>query len=330
MRISSWISIQILLAAGICAAQDPAPSAPVASKMLTEFHVRYINGKNVYIDGGRNAGLAEGTKLVLKQDPTRQDKDTSNAALEPGVIARLSVVAVASTSAVCEVGVSMRDLAAGDAVSLPDAEVEKLVQKNTLGNTRQFPIVISFSEGDPLDEEVRATLPRPPLPEVNQLRGRIGFDFSTIRQLGQGGGAVSNEYGMVFRDDFTRIFATHWNLNGYWRGNFRTSSSPTQPSLQDLINRTYLMAMTYVNPGSRWTAGVGRLYLPWASSLETIDGTYVGRQVATSSFLGVFAGPLQIQLRGITIPNGELAEPSLMSMEEATNTSGSQARLAVV
>ncbi len=58
-------------------------------------------------------------------------------------------------------------------------------KRDALGNTRQYPMVISFSEGDPLDEEVRDAIPRPPLPEVNQIRGRIGFDVSTIQQLGQ-------------------------------------------------------------------------------------------------------------------------------------------------
>jgi hypothetical protein len=163
------------------------------------------------------------------------------------------------------------------------------VEKNTLGNTRKYPMVFSFSEGDPLDEEVREALPRPPLPEVNQMRGRIGFDVSTIRQLGQGGGS-SNSYGMVFRADFTRIFGTHFNLNGYWRGNLRTSSGPSQTSLQDLINRTYLMSLTYVNPDSHWTGGVGRLYLPWASSLEAIDGAYVARQSGSRTVTGIFAG----------------------------------------
>ena len=243
----------------------------------------------MYIDGGRNAGLAEGTKLVLKQDPSKAEADNTNSALEPGVVAKLNVVAVASTSAVCEVVASTRDLVAGDTVSLPDAEVEKIVAKNTLGNTRQYPMVISFNEGDPLDEEVREKLPRPPLPEVNQLRGRIGFDVSTIRQIGQGGG-TSNSYGVVFRADFTRIFGTHWNLNGYWRGNLRTNSAASQQTLQDLINRTYLMNLTYVNPDSHWTAGIGRLYLPWASSLEAIDGAYVGRQFSSHSVLGIFAG----------------------------------------
>ena len=285
--------LAVLILAPLCGAQqqesEPSATPTAAVPIRTSFHVRYISGTNVYIDAGRDAGLAEGTKLVLKQDPSKSEADTTNAAVEPGVVAKLTIVAVASTSAVCEVQSSTRDLTAGDIVSLPDAEVEKLVAKNTLGNTRKYPMVISFTEGDPLDEEVRAALPRPPLPEVNQIRGRIGFDVSTIRQIGQGGG-TSNSYGMVFRADFTRIFGTHWNLNGYWRGNLQTNSAASQQTLQDLINRTYLMNLTYINPDSHWTAGIGRLYLPWASSLEAIDGTYVGRQFGSHTVTGIFAG----------------------------------------
>ena len=283
----------LLLIPSCCAAQEPAASMAVAptpaTPMRTDFHVRYISGSNVYIDGGRDAGLAEGTRLVLKQDPAKPAKAGVEAALEPGVIARLAVVAVASTSAVCEVEAKARDLVEGDVVSLPDAEVDKLVEKNTLGNTRQYPMVITFSEGDPLDEEVRDIIPRPALPEVNQVRGRIGFDLSRINQLGQGG-STSTEFGMIFRADFTRIFGSHWNLNGYWRGSLQTGATVSQPTLQDLINRTYLMSLTYINPKSHWTAGIGRLYLPWASSLETIDGGYVGRQFTPNTVTGIFAG----------------------------------------
>ena len=287
----------ILLVPMVSAAQQPAPdsAAPTAiepvvpAPVRTAFHVRYVSGLNVYIDGGRNAGLAEGTKLVLKQDPTRPAKDGEEAALEPGVIAKLTVVSVASTSAVCEVVATKREIAAGDVVSLPDSEVEKLVEKNTLGNTRKYPMVVTFSEGDPLDEEVRDALPRPPLPEVNQVRGRIGFDMSMINQLGQGS-STSTSYGMIFRADFSRILGTHWNLNGYWRGSRQSSSAPAQQTLQNLLNRTYLMSFAYINPGSHWTAGIGRLYLPWASSLETIDGGYVGRQFSSNTVTGIFAG----------------------------------------
>jgi len=303
----------ILLVLPVCAAQQAtAPTSetpPVATSATvpsrTQFHVRYISGTDVYIDGGRDAGLAEGTKLVLKQDPTKPSTDKAEAALEPGIIAKLTVVSVASTSAVCEVQAKARELVEGDAVSLPDSEIEKLVEKNTIGNTRRYPMVVTFSQGDPLDEEVREAIPHPPLPEVNQMRGRIGFDTSMIQQLGQGGSTTS-EYGMVVRADFTRLFGSHWNLIGYWRGSLQKGSTPSQPTLQDTINRTYLMSMTYINPQGHWTAGIGRLYLPWASSLETIDGGYVGRQFSSKTVTGVFAGSTPDPTSWTYNPNGKI------------------------
>jgi hypothetical protein len=255
--------------------------------MHTEFHVKYVNGNNVYIDAGRDAGLEEGTKIVLKQAPARADDN--DAPVEPGIVARLTVVSIASSSAVCQVDETSRDLVVGDVLSLPEFEVEKMVARNAVGNTRAYPMVVSFSEGDPLDEEVRDAIPHPPLPEINQARGRIGFDVSTLHGLA-GSGFTSTVFGVVARTDVTRIAGTHWNLNGYWRGRIQTSSAPAQSSIQDLINRTYQMSLTYINPQSHWTAGFGRLYLPWASSLEVIDGGYVARSMSASVILGAFMG----------------------------------------
>jgi hypothetical protein len=265
--------------------QTVQPSADVP----TEFRIRYVNGSNVYINGGRNAGLAEGMVLVLKQSVQTEATAPGNQAVEPGVIAQLRVVAVASSSAVCEVTSSSRPLVEGDVVSLPEPEVEHLEEKKALGNTRNYPMIVSFTGGDPLDEEVRAEMPRPPLPEVNEARGRFGFDISSIRALGQNSTA-STVYGVVGRADITRIWGTHWNLNGYYRGQIESASTPSQPTIQDLINRTYVMEMTYVNPDAKWTAGFGRLYLPWATSLEVIDGGYVARNLSPGTLAGVFAG----------------------------------------
>ena len=290
----SFVLPLALLAATVSASQepalvqDPAPQATAAA-VRTEFHVRYVSGANVYIDAGRSAGLAEGTELVLKQDPSKPSGDPQNASLQPGIVARLKVVSVASTSAVCEIEAKARDVAEGDSVWMADNEVAKLVEKDTLGNTRKYPMVVSFSEGDPLDEEVREAQPRPPLPEVNQIRGRIGFDVSNIQELGQGS-STSSQYGLVFRADFTRIAGTHWNLNGYWRGSLQRGSNGSQKSLQDILNRTYLMSLSYINPESRWTAGIGRLFVPYASSIETIDGAYVSTRVAPHALISTFAG----------------------------------------
>jgi len=268
---------------GADAAASPSQTAPVQ----TEFHVKYVSGTNVYIDAGRDAGLAEGTKIVLKQEPAKADDN--DAAVQPGVVAKLTVISVATTSAVCQVDETTRDLAVGDVLSLPETEVEQMVAKNAISNTRVYPMVVSFSEGDPLDEEVRDAIPHPPLPEINQSRGRIGFDFSIIHGLGNNGFSATM-FGMVARADITRIAGTYWNLNGYWRGRIQSSQAPAQSSIQDLINRTYQMSLNYINPQSHWTAGIGRLYLPWASSLEVIDGGYVARSMSSTSIVGAFMG----------------------------------------
>jgi hypothetical protein len=179
------------------APQDTAqPTAPI--EVHTTFRVRYVNGANVYVEGGRSTGLAEGTRLVVRagaasttatsaasesHQPANPEK-TSDDASGLITIAELKVVAVAETSAVCEVLSSTRPVVAGDMATLPQEEIEKLVEKHALSNTRNYPAVVSFTEGDPMDEDVRDAIPRPPLPEVNRAQGRIGFDFSTIHNRG--------------------------------------------------------------------------------------------------------------------------------------------------
>jgi hypothetical protein len=101
---------------------------------------------------------------------------------------------------------------------------------------------------------------------------------------------TSSDVGMVFRGDITRIGGTYWNLSGYWRGRLTKSSAASQQTLQNLINRTYHLSLTYDNPMSRLVAGFGRLYLPWAPSLDTIDGGYVGARLSKRTTLGVFGG----------------------------------------
>jgi hypothetical protein len=177
----------------------------------------------------------------------------------------------------------------GDFAYLSSNDAAALVQQRALSATRQYPAVISFTEGDTLDEEARAEVPRPPLPSVNRARGRIGLDY--IDTISHGATNItSSDVGIVFRGDITRIGGTYWNLSGYWRGRLTQTSAASQQTLQNLINRTYHLSLTYDNPNSSLVAGFGRLYLPWAPSLDTIDGGYVGKRLSKGTTLGIFAG----------------------------------------
>src|SRR6202035_316247 len=96
--------------------------------------------------------------------------------------------------------------------------------------------------------------------------------------------------------DMSRIGGTHWNFTGYWRGNLNTqnsggASSGTSPvTLNDLLNRTYHLGLYYDNPDSVVTMGVGRLFLPYAPSLSTIDGGYFGYRIDQRLTVGTFGG----------------------------------------
>jgi len=255
----------------------------------TVFRVKYVAEGVAYLEGGRAQGLAEGMKLEVKDTnlPARQGDSAS--AEDPQVVAELEVSGVAETSSVTDIHAPKRPVKAGDLAYLSSAAAEALVAQRALSPTRQYPAVISFSEGDTLDEEAREEVPRPPLPSVNRARGRIGLDYVTTMSGGSSSMTSSN-IGFAFRGDITRIGGTYWNLSGYYRGRLTSQSAGSVQTVQDLINHTYHLSMTYDNPNSSLVAGFGRLYLPWAASLDTIDGGYFGKRLSKGTTVGIFGG----------------------------------------
>jgi hypothetical protein len=254
----------------------------------TNFKVKYVAEGVAYLDGGRSAGLTEGMKLVVRETPTGSVASAADGNGD-NIVAELEVMSVADASAVTDIHTPKRDVKAGDLAYLSSQDEQALVQENTLSATRKYPTVISFTDADALDDEARAEVPRPPMPSINRARGRIGIDYMGTAFHGSAGGMTSN-VGMVARLDMTRIGGTYWNVNGYWRGNLNASTYTGMATVQDLINRTYHLSMTYDNPASSLVAGFGRMYLPWAPSLDTIDGGYIGRRFGHGATLGVFAG----------------------------------------
>ena len=257
--------------------------------LRTVFKVKYVAEGVAYLDGGRSSGLTEGMKLEVQDSDRLPREGVAVDSSDAGVVAELVVTAVAETSAVTDIHAPKRSVKPGDLAYLSSGDSEALVQQRALSATRKYPAVITFTEGDPLDEEVRDQLPRPPLPSVNRARGRIGFDYMGTVSHGTTS-ITSSDVGMIFRGDVTRINGTYWNLSGYWRGRFTSQAPAGQQTLQDLINRTYHLSMTYDNPNSSLVAGFGRLYLPWAPSLNTIDGGYFGKKLSKGTTLGIFGG----------------------------------------
>jgi hypothetical protein len=275
------------------AGQTQAATAPTAAPAKNIFRIKYIADGTVYLDAGRNAGLQEGMLLhVVHADP---NGGTTEAVRFQGQepVADVSIFSVADSSSAAEIVKSREDLVLTDIVYL-DVESNHLREekKNAL-ESEDYPVVVTFSYGDPLDEEIRATTVAPKTPPIqNQMRGRFGWDFGT---LSEPGGFSSRQVGLMVQADMNRLGGTHWNFTGYWRGNINSESTGgaggvTPYSINDLMNRTYHLGLYYQNPDSAITMGVGRLYLPWAPSLSTIDGGYVGRKLTQSITVGAFGG----------------------------------------
>ncbi len=274
--------------------------------LRTVFRVKYVADGVAYLDGGSSSGLGESMKLEVRDTNLPVQQGAVADSNDPQAVAELEVTAVAETSAVADIHVPKRPIKVGDLAYLSAGDAQALIQQRTLSATRKYPAVVTFTDNDAMDEEAHDEVPRPPMPSVNRARGMFGFDY--MGTMSRGSTAMtSNNIGAVTRLDITRLAGTYWNVRGYWRGNLTTESASSQPTLQNLINRTYHLNMTYENPNSRLVAGFGRLYLPYAPSLDTIDGGYVGARLSRVSTLGVFAGSTPDPTSYSYNPDGKIA-----------------------
>ncbi len=254
--------------------------------LRTTFKVKYVAEGAAYLNGGRSSGLAEGMKLLVR-DMTSASAG-SFTALGP-VVAELQVISVAETSAVTEIHTPKRDVKPGDWAYLSTEDAQRLAEERTLNSTSRSVPDSTVLSSDTSKHPTNDASSQPSFQQESRLRARIGLDYSGIRSSGSTPGS-SGEVGLSFQADMTQIAGTHWNLQGYWRDRITANSQPAEQTIQDYLDRTYIIQLTYDNPDSKWVAGFGRLYLPWAVSLDTIDGGYVGRRIAHRVTAGVFGG----------------------------------------
>jgi hypothetical protein len=243
------------------------------------FKVKYVAEGAAYLSGGRSAGLAEGMKLEVRESDPASRKTSP----QGPVVAELQIVSVAETSAVTEVHSATRPLKPGDWAYLSTEDYTKLERNRSLRNRP----VVALRPSD--TNSILRNAGTPSSSPEGRIRGRIALDYSGIRSKGSTAGS-SSQIGLSFRTDMTNIAGTHWNLQGYWRGRLTRKSQPMEQTLEDYLDKTYTLQLYYDNPDSPWVAGFGRLYLPWAVSLDTIDGGYFGRHFPHGATAGIFAG----------------------------------------
>ncbi len=261
---------------------QPAPQ-PHARR---SFAVKQVVPGMVYLDGGTAHGLSEGMKLKLQRLAPGEAKMAARR------IADIIIASVATQSALAEIVNPEPGMEAqpGDLAELSGKDAAEFDRGEAARRRQRYAQVISFTSGDPLEEEVREYVPMPEPSEVGRLRGRIGFEVNVLEDRSSGG-RNSHQEGVAARVDWTRIDGTYWNLTGYWRGRWNTHQGGSQQqTMVDLINRTYTIGMFYNNPRSKYVFGFGRVLIPWVSSMSTIDGGYAARRLTRNITTGIFAG----------------------------------------
>jgi hypothetical protein len=273
----------------------PSPANPPAGQLSTKptvFRVKYVGDNSVYIEAGRNADLQDGMKLSVVEAPP-------DGAIAEGLqyrgyehVAEIVVASVSDSSAACDVLKTNGELKVGQVAFLTAESVQSRLQTQLAADEEKYPILVTFTYGDPLDEEFREAREAQETPTpMQRLAGRVGFDYGGTSESG---GLNTRQVGLVVDANMQHIGGTYWNFMGAWRGNLGSSNSSFPGTgnltITDLVNRTYRIGFTYENPYSAVTLGVGRLYVPWAPSLSTIDGAYFGRKISRELTLGFFGG----------------------------------------
>ena len=155
-------------------AQTQTGSQTPAQARRTVFSVRYVAQGAVYIDAGSSDGIVPGMIVEISRH------DAGAAVVDRQTVATATVTAVATASAVCEIQSKTLDPMKGDEARLSTADETNLVRTDVNQARRHYLQVLEFTDGDPLEDEIRAYVPRPPLEEVNRLRGRIAFERTAI------------------------------------------------------------------------------------------------------------------------------------------------------
>jgi hypothetical protein len=271
--------VPLLLAAIMWASCiGPCNAEPDAASGI---RVKHVYGDMVYLAAGSTTGLSEGQKLTV----LRREKTGEN--YQAVVVGEIKLESVVPTSSAGRIIASISEIVPGDTAYLTQQDLREIQHRSIEQDNQQFAQVVSFTEGSPPVQEMRENLPKPPLPEINRFRGRIGVDTNILQNL-EFKNSVA-QFGFVLRLDATRLGGTYWNIHGYHRGKVQSTTNYQNQTLTDLIDRTYQLSLTYENPRSRWVAGAGRLLIPWAGSLNTMDGFYAGRRFGKET-VGLFGG----------------------------------------
>ena len=115
------------------------------------FKVRHVSGDTVFIDAGRNSGLATGMTLTIRRATVLSAQSGAGEVKARIVVAKIAVVSVSNTSAMCLVRAKNDEIRLGD--------IATIVQEST--RPRVVPEVAAAAPPPPITQRAPVNVPAP-------------------------------------------------------------------------------------------------------------------------------------------------------------------------
>lgn len=268
----SWLALTCLLLA--LAAGAPAQAA-------ARLTVRYRSATHVYLDGGRDQGLAVGDRLLVTSG-----RET---------VAELEVVYVADQSASCRVVSESRTVRAGDVATLKAKATAPAAAKAVApaAPASPAPVVVEPSPDPPATASALAAASAADDRPQPWARARGGVSFGYYKVDDQTPSAYDFEQ-RTARLDLTlseiagRPLSFTSRLRSRQDVRARTLSSfNPQEQRQD---RVYELALRYEPPSQRFGLEAGRIGISRFVGIGYLDGALLRFQVAPGLHVGAFGG----------------------------------------
>jgi hypothetical protein len=226
---------------------------PAQEKRTVGAAVNYISSGSVYLDAGREKGLAQGDTVILRR---------GNSLRGTGVIIAVS----SSSSAIHLITPGTAD--AANKVALGDSA---FVTKNVVLQAPE-PLLVA---AQPIKQtaDLREGGPRASAGPLNNIiSGRVALQYA---QAGMPGGAPDfSQPSLYTRLNVGRLFGTGMNLSFFAR-TYQNAALSTFDEESRFRFRLYDLSLTYDEPGQAIGGSVGRVTSIFMGGLGQIDGAQV-------------------------------------------------------
>jgi hypothetical protein len=251
----SLLLLSTVPVAGQAADQSAEPAGTSTAR------VTYVTGSTVYVDAGRDDGLAPGDTIEIVRGGE--------------VVLTLKVTEVSNHRATCALPAGSPELVVGDEVRFRPSAAAAAAP-------------VAAAAAAPTQKKSRSAA------RSAGFRGRVGLRYLGVRNRITGGTEYSQP-GLDLRLDGNQITGGPWSLNVDVRTSRISRTGGTEDGTTDDRTRIYRIAASYGGVQSPWRITAGRQFSSDLASVAIFDGiafSWNKRRWATGGFTGTQPDPL--------------------------------------